>query len=393
VCAFQVSTIWKQLSTEATGSQVPLKGFLMKHMVVSWGLIAACIAMDSAAASEQKYVSAPPLPLFASESILQIKVRTDFSSLIGRRYGYGTEKLARQFQPVDLELIGPEAKRFAAVARALVSGRGALRGNECPFPQLKIDFEKRPGRDIFFQGIKELKMVTHCGASVTGRSVDFNELVRMEYLVYKIRQAASDLSFHVRLLNVTYEDTSGTLAPFQSYAIFVEDISDLAKRLKVDRVYNPSQVEARPELANLVLPNVTQVDPVRRGHLQMFQIMIGNYDYHWGHNLKGISGPFGFDLVPYDFDYADIFDKPMHSNGLYLQSGLMACLSSVELKAVLTEISRRKDLITNVVAKTDLISELPKQLALESLKRFFKDVSANQIPDRGRAASGCPSDQ
>lgn len=348
--------------------------------------------MDSAVASEQKYVSAPPLPLFASESTLKITVRTDFSSLLGRRYGYGTDKLARQFQPVDLELIGPEAKRFAGVSRALVSGRGALRGNECPFPQLKIDFEKRPGRESFFQGIKELKMVTHCGASVTGRQVDFNELVRMEYLVYKIRQAASDLSFHVRLLNVKYEDTSGTLAPFQSYAIFVEDISDLAKRMKVDRVYNPAQVEARPELASFVLQNVTQVDPVRRGHLQMFQIMIGNYDYHWGHNLKGISGPFGFDLVPYDFDYADIFDKPMHGNGIYLQSGLMACLSSVELKSVLMGILRRRELITNVVARTDLISALPKQLALESLKRFFMDVSNIQIPDRGRAEGGCPSD-
>jgi hypothetical protein len=109
--------------------------------------------------------------------------------------------------------------------------------------------------------------------------------------------------------------------------------------------------------------------------------------------LKGIFGPFGFDLVPYDFDYADIFDKPIHGNGLYLQSGLMACLSSVELKSVLMGILRRREPITNVVARTDLISELSKQLALESLKRFFRDVSATQIPDRGRAAGGCPSDQ
>ncbi len=351
------------------------------------------MAVDSAAASQLNYASAAALPLFSRESTLKLKVRTDFSSLVGRRYGYGTDKLARQFQPVDLELIGPEAERFVRTTRALVSGRGALRGNECPFPQLKMDFEKRPGRNSLFQGVKELKMVTHCGASVTGRATDFNELVRMEYLVYKIRQAASDLSFHVRLLNVTYEDTSGMFAPLQSYAIFVEDISDLAKRMNVDRVFNPAQVQARPELINSLLANVTAVDPVRRAHLQLFQIMIGNYDYHWGHNLKGIFGTFGFDLVPYDFDYADIFDKPIHADGLYLQSGLMACLSSAELKGVLAGISRRREQITSVVAKSDLIGELAKQLAMGSLTRFFRDVSAAEIPERQRAIGGCPGDQ
>lgn len=370
----------------------------MKHMaVMSWGLILACMAMDTATASQlnyaSAYVSAAPVPLFSRESTLQVKVRTDFSSLIGRRYGYGTDKLARQFQTVYLELIGPEAERFSGITRALVSGRGALRGNECPFPQLKIEFEKRPGRDSFFQGIKELKMVTHCGASVTGRGVDFNELVRMEYLVYKIRQAASDLSFHARLLEVTYEDTSGTLAPFKSYAIFVEDVSDLAKRMNAERVYTPAQVEARPELLNLLLSNLKDVDPVRRAHLQLFQVMIGNYDYHWGHNLKGILGPYGFDLIPYDFDYADIFDKPMHGGGLSLESGLMSCLSSVELTGVVAGILRRREQVTNVVARTDLISEAAKQLALGSLTRFFKDLSAAKIPDRDRAAGGCSIDQ
>lgn len=369
----------------------------MKHMaVMSWGLIAACLAMESAFASDLNnasvYSSAPPLPLFTSEAVLQVKLRTDFSKLTGRRYGYGTDKLARQFQPVELELNGAETDRFPAVTRAMISGRGALRGNECPFPQLKIDFEKRPGRESFFRGVKELKMVTHCGVSVTGRREDLNELVRMEYLVYKIRQATSDLSFHVRLLNVTYEDTSGTIAPFQSYAIFVEDLSDLAKRMKVDRVFNPTQVQARPELADMVLLKESQVDPIRRVELRLFQAMIGNYDYHWGHNLKGISGPYGFDLIPYDFDYADIFGNPLHTSGLYLLSPPMTCLSSAELKSVLSVFSRRREQIMNVITKTDLISETAKDLAVQSLTRFFRNVSAAEVPERDRPAGDCSSD-
>lgn len=364
--------------------------------VMSWGLIAACLAMDSAFASDLNnttaYASAPPVPLFASEAVLQIKVRTDFSKLIGRRYGYGTDKLARQFQPVDLELTGKEAERFSGITRAMISGRGALRGNECPFPQLKIDFEKRPGQESFFRGVKELKMVTHCGVSVTGRLGDLNELVRMEYLIYKVRQATSDLSFHARLLNVTYEDTSGMIAPFQSNAIFVEDLSDLAKRLKVDRVFNPAQVQARPELANMVLIKESQVDPVRRVELRLFQAMIGNSDYHWGHNLKGISGPYGFDLIPYDFDYAEIFGSPLHTSGLYLLSLPMTCLSSTELKSVLRAFSKRREQIMNVITKTELISEAAKELAAQSLTRFFRNVTAAEVPERDRPTGDCPSD-
>ena len=364
--------------------------------VVSWGLIAACLAMDAAFASDLKnisaYASAPPLPLFASEAVLQVKLRTDFSKLTGRRYGYGTDKLARQFQPVELELIGAESDRFPGVTGAMISGRGALRGNECPFPQLKIDFEKRPGRDSFFRGVKELKMVTHCGVSVTGRRQDLNELIRMEYLVYKIRQATSDLSFHVRLLNVTYEDTSGSIAPFQSYAIFVEDLSDLAKRMKVERVYNPAQVQARPELADMVLLKESQVDPLRRVELRLFQTMIGNSDFNWGHNLKGILGPNGYDLIPYVFDYAEIFGSPLHTSGLYFQSSPMTCLSTKEIKSLLAALLRRREQIINVVAKTDLVSEAAKELAIGSLIRFFRNVSTAEIPERDRPAGDCQTD-
>lgn len=367
----------------------------MKHMVVIfWGLIAGFMAMASAVASERQYVSAPPLPLFASNSTLKVTVRTDFSTLMGRRYGYGTDKLARQFQPVELQLTGPEADRFSGVTRAIVSGRGALRGNQCPFPQLKIDFLNRSGKESFFRGIKELKMVTHCGVdlSVTGRGEDFNELIRMEYLVYKIRQAASDLAFHARLLNVTYEDTAGTFAPFQSYAIFVEDLSDLAKRMNVERVYNPAQVQSRPELAAFLMPKVTHVDRIRRAQLQLFQNMIGNTDYSWGHNLKGILGPSGFDLIPYDFDYADIFARPLHDQGLYLASSPMSCLSTDEIKRVLAGLSSRREQITNVVAKTGLISETAKETALESLTRFFRSLDSTQITERSRVED-CPGDQ
>lgn len=365
----------------------------MKHTAVFvWGLIAALVSMDRTIAEAQEYRSSEPLPLFSQSSVLQLKLRTDFSKLLGKRYGYGTNKLAREFQPVSLELLGDESQNYLKTVNAVVSGRGALRGNECRFPQLKIDFENRQQGKSLFRGLKELKMVTHCGISVTGRQVDFDEMIRMEYLVYRMRQEAFDLSFHARLLKVTYEDTSGTIPPITAYGIFIEDVSDLAKRMQVARVYNPAQVEARPELSNLMMRSMTDVQPYLRARLKLFQVMIGNTDYAWGHNLKGIFGPYGFDVIPYDFDYADIFFGSLHRHDLYLNTEPLTCLSTEDAKAVVGELADRRDRIMSLIAKTDLIAPQTRDMALESLSLFFSRLDNVRIQTRAVTTLDCVSD-
>jgi hypothetical protein len=367
----------------------------MKHMVVLWfGFVLGLHATEGAFAASTSYRTKAPLPLFASHSVLQLRLRTDFSQLLNRRYGYGTDKQARQLQPVEIELSGTEAAVHPAIATAQVSGRGALRGNDCPFPQLKIDFGKRPGGNSFFRGVKELKMVTHCGVSVTGRRIDLNEQVRMEYLVYRLRQEASDLAFHARLLKVTYEDTSGLIAPFESYAIFVEDVGDLAKRLNVERVYNEDQSEARPELLHngaVVMPTIGNVALLKRAELKLFQLMIGNHDYKWGHNLKGIFGPVGYDLIPYDFDYAEIFAVPIHLEPPQALTGPLGSLASSDMRRLIADLSRRQQRIIAVVASTELISESAKHMAIQSLSRFFNGLHFMQIPERDVAVE--PDDE
>jgi len=84
----------------------------------------------------------------------------------------------------------------------LLEVRGHFRRGYCYLPPLKLIYDKNPASA--FYTFKSVKLVSTC---MTTWQDDQNLL--KEYMIYKIYNMISDKSFRVRLLNLSYQDSSG----------------------------------------------------------------------------------------------------------------------------------------------------------------------------------------
>ena len=68
-------------------------------------------------------------------------------------------------------------------------------------------------------------MVVECSNSKWAR-----QILLSEYYTYKLYNLITDYSFRVRLIEISFNDTSGKLDQGEGYAFFIEDIDLLAAR-------------------------------------------------------------------------------------------------------------------------------------------------------------------
>jgi hypothetical protein len=144
--------------------------------------------------------------------------------------------------------------------------------------------------------------VTHC----KDRSERYEQALLREYLAYRILNQVTDISFRVRLLRITYEDTDARKPARVAYGFVVEHKDRLGKRtgLKVLDIESTSVSALQPRYMNLV---------------SVFQFLIGNTDFSpiagsketccHNHVLFGQDGDLAYS-VPYDFDQAGLVNAP-----------------------------------------------------------------------------------
>ena len=183
-----------------------------------------------------------------------------------------------------------------------VSTRGNSRLEHCSFPPLSINLKRKQLTSTLFNGQNKLKLVTHCR-----NSASYRRYLRQEYTVYRLYNLVSAFSFRVRMLEVTYRDSSGQRRDEVQPAFFIESDEQVADRL------NMTTVEA-----NVV--NVSQLDTDELSIFTLFQFMIGNTDWSVRkgpgtedccHNSKVVAPPEsrdGWVVLPYDFDQSGIIN-------------------------------------------------------------------------------------
>lgn len=174
--------------------------------------------------------------------------------------------------------------------------RGIFRLKRCGFPPLRLDLPRRRLDATPFAGQDKLKLVTHCQSD---RSSEQNLL--REYVLYRVFNALTDRSFHVRLARVTYIDTTRADTLIR-YGFLIESEGELARRLGSEIVESGS---VHDFLINA--PDITLV--------AVFQYLIGNTDWSvWGrHNisiLREAGAPHQLLAVPYDFDFSGAVGAP-----------------------------------------------------------------------------------
>jgi len=244
---------------------------------------------------EEEIQAAEAAPLFGSHNLLSLTLEADFHTI--RREDRSDED--SEERPAVMQWVDADGSSQTQEIQIQTRGNFRLARRNCDFPPLRINVKKGTTKGTLFEGQDKLKLVVTCKL---GQEY-WQQYVLAEYLVYRMFNLFTPLSFRVRLARVTYVDTSGEDDTFTKYAFLIEDDDAMATRnggVKLDwdtgsgNQFNPSLLD--PHQAVLV---------------DVFQFMIGNTDWSGAemHNMELFQRPPRmYATIPYDFDFSGIIN-------------------------------------------------------------------------------------
>jgi len=325
-----------------------------------WYII-SFLLLNVVAASAQKPVKKNRF--FKDDQLIMMDLSTDLKKLVA-------EKKLNSYQPAKVTLHFPDSSVISEEIR--LSARGEFRRQNCFLPTLRLDF-RNPGSPQLAP-LKRLKLVCGCGTGTVNE-----KLVLKEFLVYKIYNLLTDLSFRVRLLQINYQDTRGKIKSYTQYGFFIEDVDEMAKRNKYYEVDKPAFNTQRTDRQQMTL-------------VAIFQYMIGNTD--WAvpnyHNIKlmrpvadSFASPYP---VPYDFDFCGVVDAsyatPHEDLGTTsvterVYRGFPRAMG--ELQMTLDIFREKKEAIKNLVLNFEPLPARSRDEIMDYLNEFYKTIDSKRF--------------
>lgn len=251
-----------------------------------------------------------------------------------------------------------------------VSTRGNFRRQKCnEMPPLKLNFKKGDLRDAGLADFDDFKLVTHCIDDFQ----EAKELLLKEFLIYRMFNQLTDISYRVQLVNITYEDVN-TGQRKKQMGFLIEDSAQLRARIDADKVEDMRIIDQEKydaEYAKLV---------------SLFQYMIGNADWGITHskNIKYVEKDQKVWPVPYDFDFAGLVDAPyMIPSSRYGQTNRFDRIylgferSKSELESTLRLFEERKEKIYQTVHELKILKRAAREDMIAYLDTFF--VNAGEM--------------
>jgi len=300
---------------------------------------------------------------FLDDKVIEATLTTDIKRLL-------THKKVPAWQLCNITM--RFADTFVISEEIRVQPRGIYRKLNCDIAALMLDF-KNPGSPNL-SPLKKLKLVGSC------RIGSGNEdLLLKEYLVYKIYNLLSIMSFRVRLMHINYKDSKQKYKPYSQYAFLIEDIKDLSERNNCREIRK--KVFARDA-----------TDREKMTVVNLFQYMIGNTDWSIPnyHNLKlmvpkndTFARPY---VVPYDFDYAGLVDAPyaVPNSDLSitdvkerLYKGFGRTMD--ELQEALTIFKEKREVIFFTVNNFSLLNVRVKDKMTRYLEEFYEIIDDKKL--------------
>jgi hypothetical protein len=290
-------------------------------------------------AMAQRKADAEALPLFNATEPLVFTLSTDFKALNKDR-----NPDSKTRYPGELRIPGEGGVEVKLPVQ--VSARGHVRrmARTCDYVPIRVEFTKGTTKNTIFAKQEALKLVVQCV-----RGGDYEQYIYKEYLAYRLFNVLTQRSFRARLAKVTYVDRATDQTSGTRYAIFVEDDTDVAKRMEGRTVSLPRLL-------------FKDVDTDTLMPMMMFEYMIGNTDFsiYALHNVKLVQRPDkSIHPVPYDFDYSGLVSAP------YAAPDRNLMLTSVRDRYYRGPCRRQEQIdpyIANFVAKKDLIRALPDSI-------------------------------
>jgi hypothetical protein len=305
-------------------------------------------------------------PLFASDSVFELVLRTDLRALLHNR-----DSLS-DYRPASLAYIDAPGARVTLPAGVKARGHFRRQRRNCQFPPVRVRLAHGTKGTIFATQ-KQLKLATPCWA---GRR-EYEQYVLEEYLLHRVYNLLTPVSFRVRLIHITYEDTTAEpLSPVATYAFFLEDDDAMAARNggKILKAQNATRDDLDARHADLVA---------------LFEYLIGNTDWSVPalHNIRLVQTSNGHVYpVPYDFDFAGAIDMPYATPdpALPIKSVRQRlfrgyCASPADLAPVVALFNERR---AAIYALYDSLPALDRKLA-DRTRRYF-DQFYDTINDAGK---------
>jgi hypothetical protein len=295
--------------------------------------------------------------LFKSDEIINIELRSDFSAIMIDR--------VKDPQYHDGELIYSAADGQTRKLSVKIMARGEFRRDpaNCSFPPIFVNFKKNEVKNTLFENQNKLKLVTPCR---------FDRDVIEEYLIYKMYNQVTDLSFKVRLVNILYFDTGQNKKIFKKYSFFIENEDRIAARINATR--------------SMKLITPFDLDRENFKKVAVFQYMIGNKDWYVTSkkNIQ-IMQPKDSSLapiaIPYDFDFAGfvdaIYTKPRGVPDEYLAERRVykgLCYTTNEFNDVFTFYKKLKRVFEGIIKNASIIPKYNRDQDLFYLDKFYKII-------------------
>jgi hypothetical protein len=308
----------------------------------------------------------PPGGLFSSDSVLRFTLSTDLQKLKDDRSQETEER------PATVEIKGESGVSVEIPLKVKTRGRYRLQKNICSFPPLRLNFQETQPKGTVFDGQDKLKLVTHCHDRDS-----FEQNVLEEYLAYRIYNQLSEASFQVRLVEITYLDTSGEDDPLTRMGFLIEDVDALSSRVGGMMLEIPGA-------------RATAFEPQQMGTMFLFQYLIGNIDWSTANvqNLEVLRVGSDHFAVPYDFDWSGLVDAPyagpspltmrLHDSvreRLYLG----VCWEEIDFQAVFSLFKGRREAILEAVGTVPGLSDSNVEWASDYVETFYEFIDR---PDR-----------
>jgi hypothetical protein len=223
--------------------------------------------------------------LFESDDILNITLKGDARGLLNNRSGEA------KYFPMMIRYTRKEG--FEDSLSINVKTRGHFRRikSNCEYPPLLLDFGESADPKSLFSGQSKLKLSMPCQGE---------EFVVHEWMVYKLYNLLTPLSYRARLVKVTLEDNRQKRIARSAYGILLEDDKKMAARnnmILVKRKMKPQHTFKENFL-----------------RMAVFEYLIGNTDWSveflQNINLLAADSLAAPIAVPHDFDLAGIVNSP-----------------------------------------------------------------------------------
>jgi hypothetical protein len=307
--------------------------------------------------------------LFGSDEVLNLSVYTDFKSLL-KDIGDSS-----QYHPAMVRYIDNQGNEV--LVKTMIATRGFYRRmkENCNFPPLRFKFSGKESKNTLFEGQKILKLVTHC----VNNNAIYEQYCLQEYLLYRVYNIFTNISFKVRLASVTYIDSLSRMKPLTRVAFFIEDENTLA-----DRNHGKTM--------ELTSRGIASVDSYKTDIFCLFQYMIGNTDWSLpnNHNVKFFipdqaNLPV---LVPFDFDFAGVISTfyALPAPSLDIENVRERlyrgkCKEAASLQPAFDLFNAKKEEIFALYRSFPLLDPKFTKSTLEYYESFYKIINNPRIAD------------